>query len=41
MLTRKTVNVAVAFNNHYQTKAVQNAIQNIRMLFSKLRGEGA
>jgi uncharacterized protein YecE (DUF72 family) len=40
MLTRKTVNVAVAFNNHYQTKAVQNAIQNIRMLFSRLRGEG-
>jgi uncharacterized protein YecE (DUF72 family) len=39
-LIQKTSSVAVAFNNHYQTKAVQNAITNIRMLKEKLLDKG-
>lgn len=35
-LSRKVSSVAVAFNNHYNTQAVQNAVQNIRMLQVRL-----
>jgi uncharacterized protein YecE (DUF72 family) len=38
-LSRKVGAVAVAFNNHYNTQAVQNAIRNIGMLQVKLEGE--
>jgi uncharacterized protein YecE (DUF72 family) len=36
VLLNKTGNVAVAFNNHYQAKAVMNATKNIKMLKLKL-----
>ena len=38
-LASKTSSVAIAYNNHYQTQAVQNALENIRMLSEKLRRE--
>jgi hypothetical protein len=31
-LMNKTSVVAVAFNNHFQAKAVKNAIKNLKML---------
>lgn len=35
-LSRKTGEVAVAYNNHFQTKAILNAIQNINLIKMKL-----
>lgn len=36
VLSRKTTTVAVAFNNHYQAKAVKNAAVNLLLLQKKL-----
>jgi len=36
VLLNKTGSVAIAFNNHYQAKAVMNATKNIKMLKLKL-----
>jgi uncharacterized protein YecE (DUF72 family) len=36
ILSTKTSSVAVAYNNHYETKAVKNAIQNMRLLEKRL-----
>ncbi len=38
VLGTKTSSQAIAYNNHYQTKAVQDAIENIEILKGKIRG---
>ena len=38
-LHKKTSSVAVAFNNHFQAKAVRNSIKNIKLLKQKLLEE--
>ena len=35
-LHKKTTSVAVAFNNHFQAKAIRNSIKNIKLLKEKL-----
>lgn len=35
-LQKKTTSVAIAFNNHFQAKAIRNAIKNIKILKEKL-----
>jgi uncharacterized protein YecE (DUF72 family) len=39
-LMRKTAAMAIAYNNHYQAKAIRNAIENIRLLRELLRQPG-
>jgi Uncharacterized conserved protein len=36
-LHKKTTSVAIAFNNHFQAKAIRNAIKNIKMLKQLLK----
>jgi uncharacterized protein YecE (DUF72 family) len=37
ILSHKTTNIAIAFNNHYQSQAVRNAIENLKMLAEKFK----
>jgi uncharacterized protein YecE (DUF72 family) len=39
-LHKKTTCVAIAFNNHFQAKAIKNSIKNIKLLKQKLLEEG-
>ena len=40
-LSKKTQTIAVAYNNHYQANAVQNAIDTLKLLAKRLRVERA
>jgi uncharacterized protein YecE (DUF72 family) len=39
-LHKKTTSVGIAFNNHFQAKAIKNSIKNIKLLKKKLAEEG-
>jgi uncharacterized protein YecE (DUF72 family) len=38
LLRTKTTRIGLAFNNHFQAKAVRNAMKNMRMLLERLKG---
>jgi uncharacterized protein YecE (DUF72 family) len=40
-LMRKTGQMAIAYNNHYQAKAIRNAIENMRILLGMLSADPA
>ena len=40
VLRTKTSLLAIAFNNHFQAKAVRNAIKNMRILLERLNTQG-